>query len=381
MRIALDVRCLMNRNYSGVAEYTYNLLNNLFEQDKENQYKLFYNSKSDVLSQLPKFDFPNVKYYGFNFSNKLFNLGLKFLKYPKIDELIGGADIFFIPNLNFFASSKKCKLVITMHDLSFKLYPHFFSLKRRLWHKLINAKKLASSCDKIISDSKNTKNDLTGQYDISPNKIKVIGLGVDNEIYHVIDKNDSKLIEVKNKYALPENFLLFLGTIEPRKNIEGIIEAFTLAKRKYPELKTLNLIVAGEPGWKNKNVFAAVKKSIFKDQTKFIGYVSREDKVYLYNLAKTLIFPSFYEGFGLPIIEAQACGIPIITSSDSSLVEIAQNSALLVNPDEVGQLAKAINEIISNENLRTTLITNGRKNCARFTWQKCARETLEYLLK
>jgi glycosyltransferase involved in cell wall biosynthesis len=380
MQIAIDIRCLMNKNYSGVAEYTYNLLKNLFAIDRENKYKLFYNSRRDLSANLPKFDYPNVQYLGFGYSNKIFNFGLKFFKYPKLDELIGGADIFFIPNLNFFVSSKKCKKIITVHDLSFKLYPQFFSAKRRLWHKLINAKKLISDCDKVIADSENTKNDLINLYQISAKKIKVIYLGVDKEMYKKINANDTKLIEIKQKYALPKSFILFLGTIEPRKNIEGIIEAFNLAKLRYSGLKELNLVIAGELGWKNKRVFKTVNNSRCKDQIKFIGYAPREDKSYLYNLAQAFVFPSFYEGFGLPALEAQASGLPVIASANSSLVEVLQESALLVKPDNLSELAQAINEVAKNSFLREELIKKGQKNAARFSWQKCAQETLNYLI-
>jgi glycosyltransferase involved in cell wall biosynthesis len=320
-----------------------------------------------------------VQYLGFNYSNKLLNFGLKFLKYPNLDELIGGADIFFIPNLNFFASTKKCKKIITIHDLSFQLYPHFFSLKRILWHKFIGAKKTISSCDKIIADSQNTKNDLINLFKIEPERIKVISLGVDKEIYKKINSADPKIMEVKNTYALPENFILFLGTIEPRKNIEGLIEAFSLAKAKYSGLKDLYLVIAGEVGWKHKNVFKTAALSQFKDQIKFIGYIPQDDKPALYNLAQTFIFPSFYEGFGLPALEAQACGTPVISASDSSLIEILSDSGFFISPDNISEMALAMNQLISNQNLRQKLIMAGNKNCQHFSWKKCAQETLDYI--
>lgn len=380
MQIAIDIRCLMNKNYSGVAQYTYNLLKNIFEIDKINQYKLFYNSSQNVSENLPKFEYSNVQRFGFKFSNKLLNFSLKFFKYPHLDALIGAADIFFIPNINFFASSRKCKKIITVHDLSFKLYPQFFSFKRRLWHKFINAKKLILSCDKVIADSNNTKQNLISLYKIAPKKIKVIPLGVDSRIFKKIDKNDDGLKITKKKYSLPNDFILVLGTIEPRKNIESAIESFNLIKAGNSELKNLHLIIAGEIGWKNKRAFTFVNKSQHKDQIKFLGYVNDEDKVFLYNLAKALIFPSFYEGFGLPIIEAQSCGLPVIAGLNSSLVEIANNSTFLAKPDNLTEIASGIKEIITNSEYRQNLIDRGFKNAQRFSWQKCARETLDYLI-
>jgi glycosyltransferase involved in cell wall biosynthesis len=379
MQIAIDIRCLMNKNYSGVAQYTNYLLKNLLEIDKHNQYKLFYNSNQNVTENLPKFDYKNSQTFGYKFSNKLLNFSLKFLKYPNLDELLGGADIFFIPNINFFALSKKCKKVITIHDLSFELYPHFFSLKRRLWHKFINVKKLVLDCDKIIADSENTKNDLIKIYNVPAKKIKVIYLGIDQQIFKKIDEHDDKLQATKEKFALPDDFLLVLGTIEPRKNIESAIEAFNLAKQNNSELKNLQLIIAGEIGWKNKRIFKFANQSRFKDQIKFIGYVNKEDKPFIYNLAKALIFPSFYEGFGLPVLEAQACGLPVIASIDSSLIEILNNSAFLAKPDDLTELANGINIIMTNSDYKNNLINRGQENAKKFSWQKCAQETLDYI--
>jgi len=381
MQIAIDIRCLMNKNYSGVSQYTYNLLKNLFELDKKNKYKLFYNSSQNVAANLPAFDFDNVQRFGFKFSNKILNFCLKYLKYPKLDNLLGGADIFFIPNINFFSASSKCKKIITVHDLSFELYPHFFSLKRRLWHKFINSKKLIADCEKIIADSENTKNDLIKLYNIAPEKIKVIYLGVDRTIFKKIQIDGGGIAEIRKKYALPENFLLVLSTIEPRKNIESIIEAFTQSKAGNSALKNLHLVIVGEIGWKSKKVLEYVNKSQYKDQIKFIGYIDNKDKVYLYNLAKILLFPSFYEGFGLPIIEAQACGLPVIAGLNSSLAEIAGNSAFLAKSDNLTEISNGIKKILGNPDFAENLIDRGFKNAQYFTWEKCAQETLDYILK
>ncbi|MBN1325622.1 glycosyltransferase family 4 protein [Candidatus Falkowbacteria bacterium] len=381
MQIAIDIRCLMNKNYSGVSQYTYYLLKNLFELDKKNKYKLFYNSSKNVTANLPQFNHDNIQRFGFKFSNKILNFCLKFLKYPMLDKLMGGADIFFIPNINFFSASTKCKKILTIHDLSFELYPHFFSLKRRLWHKFINARKIVDNCDKIIADSENSKNDLIKLYGVESKKIKVIHLGVDQDIFKIIQANDEKLKEIKKKYGLPENFLLVLSTIEPRKNIEGIIEAFNIIKEGNSELKDMQLVIVGEIGWKSKRVFTFADNAQFKDQIKFIGYVDNKDKVYLYNLAKILLFPSFYEGFGLPILEAQACGLPVIAGLNSSLAEITNGSAFLAKPDNLTEITTGIKKILKDTQYRQNLIKKGRQNIQRFSWQKCAQETLDYILK
>jgi glycosyltransferase involved in cell wall biosynthesis len=380
MNIAIDIRCLMSPNYSGVAQYTYNLLNQLFTLDKENHYKLFYNSSQNVTANLPKFDFPNVEFYGFKYPNKLLNAAFLFLNYPEIEQMVKGSDLFFIPNPNFCALSGQNTKVITVHDLSFELYPQFFSLKQRLWHKAIRARQLITGSQKIITVSNSTKNDLIKLYGIEPDKIKVIYSGINHDLYRVLDKSDFKFKQISEKYNLPENFIFYLGTIEPRKNIEGIIEAFDLAKTKNPELANTHLVIAGDNGWKFKNVFTTAAKSPYADQIHFIGYVPENHKTYLYNLAKLFIFPSFYEGFGLPVLEAQACGTPVITSLNSSFPEIVADSAILINPDNLTEISRAIIQILTIPELKQSLIQKGLINSQRFSWQKSAQETLEYLL-
>ena len=158
MRIGIDIRCLTEKYYSGISEYTYNLLNELLKIDQQNQYFLFYNASRSVT--LPKFDYPNVEYKKYNYPNKIFNLSMTFLKYPAIDRLIGGVDVFLTPGFLFSHLSKKCRKILIIHDLSFEIYPDFFTFKKRLWHKLIRPKLLCQKADWLIAVSQNTKNDL-----------------------------------------------------------------------------------------------------------------------------------------------------------------------------------------------------------------------------
>jgi len=379
MNIAVDIRCLMQKKYSGVAEYTNNLLKNLFVIDKKNQYKLFYNSSQNLSQILPRFTANNVKVLGFKYPNKLFNFSLKFLKYPNLDQLVKDIDIFFIPNNNFLALSSACQKIITVHDLSFEIYPQFYSSKRKLWHHLINPKHLISQCQKIIADSQNTKNDLINYYKIPGSKIRVIHLGLDHELYKPLDKNLPKFSVVKEKYNLPNKFILFLGTLEPRKNIEGIIEVFNLLKHNFSDLEDLHLIIAGQKGWRYQQIFNLASQSPWQKQINFLGYVSAEDKPFLYNLAELFLFPSFYEGFGLPPLEAQASGTPVIAGLNSSFPEVLQDSAFLVKPDHLEEITSAVRQVMVDFKLKEDLIAKGLLNAQRFSWSKCAQETLDYL--
>lgn len=379
MQIAIDIRCLMSPTYSGVAQYTYNLLDNLFRIDRQNQYKLFYNSSQDIKCNLPKFNQANVQFYGFSYPNKVINSSFLFLNYPEIEKLLQGCDLFFIPNLNFCALGPATQKTITIHDLSYELYPNFFSVKQRLWHQFIRPKKLISQCHKIIADSENTKKDLQRIYQMPPEKINVIYPGLNHEFYKQIEPNHPKLKIIREKYRLPQKFILYLGTIEPRKNIIGIIEAFNLLQAINYNAE-INLVIAGSKGWKNNEIYKSAQNSPYTDQIKFTGYIAESDKPYLYSLAELFIFPSFYEGFGFPVLEAQACGLPVIAATNSSFPEILADSAVLLNPDSISQLALGMNIILHDSSYKKSLIAKGLVNCQRFSWTKTAQKTLSYFI-
>ena len=380
MKIGIDARCLMDGRRTGVEEYTINLLENLFCQDNNNEYILFLNSlkKSGTdLNWLKKY--PNVSLKMFRFPNKLLNLFFWYWRWPKIDKLLGGVDIFFMPNINFAAVSGKTKLILTIHDLSFEYFPETFSSKRRLWHFFINPKKLIQKSDKIIAVSDSTKSDLINFYGISEKKIKVIYNGLSSEC-NVIDRNSLKLIQIKEKYKLPYKFILYLGTIEPRKNIIGLIKAYNILKKiEKMRLGKYKLVIAGAKGWKSKQIFSEIKKSPFKHSIIFTGIIDNKDKPAFYNLASLFVYPSFFEGFGFPPLEAMKCGIPIITSNISSLPEIVNGAGILIDPDKPDEIYQAIKNILLNNKLQEDLIRKGLTQSAKFNWKKTAEEFLVIL--
>lgn len=379
MKIGIDIRSLIQPHYSGISEYTYNLLKALFRIDKINEYFLFSNSYKDL--DLPLWNFENVSYCNCRYPNKLINFSFKFLKYPKLDSLIerkkncGKLDIFFLPNLNFVSFSTNIKKVLTVHDLSFEKYPKFFSFKKRIWHKAINPKKLTKTADKIIAVSNNTKKDLMDFYNLKESKIEVIYPGI-NEIFSGANLAKQDLDRVRKKYDLPENFFLFLGTVEPRKNILGLINAYKIFQKRYwQKANNFKLVIAGAPGWLYKDVFRAVEQDeSMCGSIKFLGYVEIKDKPAIYKLAKLFIYPSFYEGFGFPPLEAMACGTPVITSHTSSLSEIIGQAALTVDPYNAFELAEQINNLACDSELRNYLIERGLKRSSEFRWEKSAQK-------
>jgi len=372
MNIGVDIRSLMDSNRTGVGEYTYELLNALFKIDKENQYFLFYNSNKDVSQNIPKWKQENVNYIGFSWPNKLLNIFLLFFKFPRIDKIINKKlDYFFSPNINFLSLSKDVKHILTIHDLSFEYFPDCLSRKRRLWHKILNPKKACEKADIIITPSENTKRDVIDRYGISGEKIKKIYPGLSSVFGEENNFGDE---EIRNKYKLPKNFILFLGTIEPRKNIIGSIEAFIDIYSNLPDY--YQLVIAGSKGWEFEPIINLIDKH---DRIKYIGYVNAQEKSKLYGLADLFIYPSLYEGFGFPVLEAMFSGTPVLTSNRSSLPEIVGDCAYMVNPNNIDEIARGIELVLKDKGLSKFFAEKGRQRSDYFTWSKAAREFIEIL--
>lgn len=384
MKIGIDVRCLGEGRRTGVEEYTLNLLDNLFKLDKKNEYVLFFNSFRSAKTDFSWIDqYPNVALKRFNFPNKLLNFLFWYLNWPKMDEMIGGADLFFMPNIIFGSVSKKTKLLVTIHDLSFERYPETFSLKRRLWHIFVNPRKICNLAERIIAVSESTKNDLIELYEIEPQKIKVIYSGTSDK-FRIINRNDENLIRVKEKYRLPYKFILYLGTIEPRKNIVGILRAYRRlqaaatkdAKRK--DILNYRLVIAGSKGWLSQKIFSEIEKSEFRDNIQVINFVQDADKEFVYNLASLFVYPSFFEGFGFPVLEAMSCGAPVITSNISSLPEVAGEGAIMVDPGKPEEISKAMESILTSKEMQNKLVEKGLNQSGKFSWQKTTQEYLKF---
>src|SRR3989338_8960270 len=314
MRIGIDIRPLMSPFRTGVGEYTFELLNAVFEIDKINEYFLFYNSYADVSAHIPKWEQENVHYVVTEWPNKVFNSCVKLFGRPMLDKIIignwkleiGNLHTWFSPNLNFTALSPNVKHILTIHDLSFELYPEFYSPKQRLWHKIINPKKQCQRADLILTPSENTKRDVVECYGVNANKVKVVYPGLSSLDWGEREEKKEKIL---NKYNLTNNYILFIGTVELRKNLLGLIEAFEqLYNHKY-SIFNLHLIITGSEGYGFEKIMARANASPCKDRIHFLGYIPPEEKPALYASADLFIFPSFYEGFGFPVLEAMSAGV------------------------------------------------------------------------
>lgn len=380
MKIGIDIRVLMDKNYSGVSKYVANLLLALFKQERSaNSYNLFYNSSKNIKERLSVWqnDFSQIK--SLSWSNKIFNYFLqKILSWPKLDLFLGEPDIFWSPHFNFSSFSKKSKTkkVITVHDLSFLRHPEFFSWRKRFWHSALGIKKILNQADGIVAVSENTKNDLIELLGINENKIRVIYSGLNQSV------PTNKIIPISNffpKLNLESGYLLYLGNIEPRKNLVNLIKAYELWRLNLSkENKNLPLVLAGARGWRVKSIFSVWRKSEFKDDIYFLGYVNDEIQKSLYQHAKLFIYPSFYEGFGFPPLEAMAHSLPVITSNVSSLPEVVAEAALIIDPNKISEIAEAIEIILKDDNYRQNLIIKGLKRVEFFSWEEVAKKYLIY---
>jgi len=377
MRIAIDIRALGAGRRTGVEEYEIALLNALFEIDKENEYILFNNRFSQINNDFKQFEKnSNVRIINLKIPNKIFNSALTFAYYPKIDKLCKNPDVFFSPAWNFCRVSKTSKHILTVHDLSFEVSPDFFSFKKRLWHKIIGAKRQTLEVDKIIAVSESTKEDLINIYNINPQKIEVIYLGVNNKFFKTCSYHEK--LEIRKKYHLPENFILFIGTIEPRKGIFNLIKSFEEFKKQ--DAGNMHLVISGVHGWSYREILKAAKNSSFKKYIKISGFIEDADKPAIIQSSKAFVYPSLYEGFGFPPLEAMACKIPTIISNNPSLPEISGNGALMIDPWNIREFAWAMEQIINNYDLREKIIKNGIKCAEKYKWEETAKQTLKVIL-
>ncbi|WP_051621226.1 glycosyltransferase family 4 protein [Paenibacillus sp. UNC451MF] len=276
------------------------------------------------------------------------------------------ADIFHGTNFTY-TPSWKGKTVITIHDLAYMRYPESTS-ERILSHHSKWVPYSALKSDHIIADSFQTKQDIIDLLHISEEKIDVVHLSADEHFQFVPDASS-----ILNKYALPEKYILFVGTLEPRKNLTGLLKAYLLLKQNYNYSE--KLVIVGAKGWKYNPIFDWVKQNNLEGDVIFTGFIDDVDLPAIYSAASVFVMPSIYEGFGLPLLEAMQCGTPVIGSDISSIPEIIEDSGFLIKPDAHSEWAEAIHKLISNESLRKHYSQLAIQQSGQFTWEKTAKET------
>lgn len=302
----------------------------------------------------------------------------------EIGSDISGFDIIHYPYFDLFFLTlpilKKKITVVTVHDLIPLKYPKQFKVGMKGLVKWQIQKLSLKNSQAIITDSETSKRDIIEFTDIEEGKIFRIYLGVDKEFKVVNSKKN--LTYIQSRYRLPENFLLYVGDVNYNKNIEGLIKSFKEAADLIPSLK---LVLIGQ-GFKSGSAELSCLTDLINslklnDRIIRLGNIKKEDLISIYNLAKIYIQPSFYEGFGLPVLEAMACGCPVISADTSSLSEIVQDSALMINPYRSGSIRESIIRLYNDEEERRSLIEKGLDRIKSFSWEKCASETVSVYKK
>jgi len=262
------------------------------------------------------------------------------------------------------------KRVVTLHDMTFFLYPKLHTLPKRYFFRFFihTSGRLA---DALVADSESTRQDAIRLANIAPQKLFTAPLGVTAD-FEPLDTTSAKAQAVRQKYNLPEQFVLYVGLIEPRKNIPTLLQAFAQVSSQFPDCR---LVLAGRRGWMVESLDQQVADLGLAEKVHFAGYIEREDLPMVFNLAECFVYPSFYEGFGLPVLEAMACGVPVITSNVSSMPEIIGDAGMQVSPHDSAGLAGALHSLLSDPTERKRLSALGRERAALFTWQRTADQT------
>ncbi len=361
MRIGIDARLVYYRQ-AGISQYTLRLLEQLAAIDPDDEFTVLQSRKDrSTLIHQPNFR-PHPLWTPPHHSLEQWVLPLE----------IAPLDLHVLHSPDFIPPFRRnCRSVITIHDLNFLLYPHFLTPESARYYGQIDQAVL--KCDHIIAVSESTKRDIIRLTGAPEHKITVVYEAA-HPMYRPLD--DAQVRQsVKAKFGLDNDFILFVSTIEPRKNVPTLLTAYKQLVDNYRA--PVSLALGGEKGWLSDEVFALVDKLGLQERVRFLGHVSPEDLLGLYNAAQVLVHPAFYEGFGLTPLEAMACGTPVIVSNTSSLPEVVGDAALLVEPTDVDGLAVAIWRVLSETGLRQQMIQKGLQRARSFSWQKTAQETLE----
>jgi glycosyltransferase involved in cell wall biosynthesis len=267
------------------------------------------------------------------------------------------------------------RTLVTVHDLGYRRFPEAHPTWQRRYLELSTRWNVRVATH-VLADSQATRDAIVEAYGTDPEKITVVHPGCTRTLAPARDHE--RLRAVRERYALTEDYVLFIGRVQPRKNLERLIDAFAHIAPDYP---ALSLVLAGPTGWLSDPIEARARDLDLGSRVRFTGYIAEEDKAPLISGARAFAFPSLYEGFGFPVLEAQACGTPLLTSTTSSLPEVAGEGALLVDPHDVEAIAAGLRRLLDNADLRWQLVAHGYENLTRFSWADAARQVRDVMLK
>lgn len=369
MKIAVHASHMCQDREDGNQTYIKNLFQNLGQIDSDNEYWFYYNQEG-----CKKFDAPNFKHIAkmgsFAWTQRVFPQQLRQDK----------PDMLFMPiqMLPFLAPSN-LPTVVTIHDVAFEFFPKTYPMKDLVRHKLYVRRALAKA-DHLISITDATKEDLVRIYGVPEEKITTVYHGLDHNRFRLPEgESDAKRIEdVKEKYKITKPYLLYVGNVQPRKNVQGLIKAFATLGDLANEYQ---LVIAGAKAWLVEDVMSEIADLSIKDDIIFTGRFEDEELPPLLWGATTFVLPSFYEGFGLPILEAAACGTPVTVADTPSLVEVAGTAGMIFDPNSTESIANTLQTLLTDTKKQVKLRQEGLTRAAEFTWKKTAQDTLNVLQK
>lgn len=375
MKIYLDGQPLIG-NKTGIGHYTNNLLKEFFSK------KLPVELITNQITNKNKLKVLNLSRDNIKAKNKIY-------PYKAIRRLMGHNILYDFPidligvksNSIFHATNfitlptRYAKQVVTIHDLAFMKFPEV--VESNIYQYLMRWVPYSiKKADQIIADSIQTKADIIEYFTIPEDKINVVYLAADSKFKK---ESQEKIEIVKVKYKLPIKYLLYLGTLEPKKNITTLIDVYNQLKQKYSIEE--KLVIVGTKGWKFNPIFEKIKDLHLENDVIFTGYVDDEDLPSIYSGASVFTFPSIYEGFGIPLLEAMQCEIPVVASNTSCIPEVVEDAGLLIDPYDINKWVEAIYQILINHELRMNLVQKGIEQSNKFSWEKVANETLEVYKK
>jgi glycosyltransferase involved in cell wall biosynthesis len=362
MRIGIDAR-LVYYSRAGIGQYIMRLVEALARLEANQDEFILLQSRKD----------PTQIVNGRNFGRiSLWTPSHHWAEQTTLRVEIGHLRLDLLHSPDFIPPFRRnCKSVITVHDLAFLLYPHFLTKEAARYYGQID--QAVRRTDHIIAVSESTRQDTIKLLGVPERKITVIHEAA-NPIYQPMDQEEARQ-RVVDIYGLDRDYILFVSTIEPRKNLPGLLQAYRklLDNYKRPE----GLVLAGSKGWLSEEVYDMVNRLELDQHIRFLGRVPSEHLLYLYNAARLLVHPSFYEGFGLPPLEAMTCGTPTVVSSVSALPEVVGDAAILVDPHDIDGLTVAMWRVLTDTDLRASLVSKGLKRARMFSWERAAQETLE----
>ncbi len=378
MKIGIDAQTILNPekgDAAGIGHYTYQLIKHLLEIDQENEYFLYFNYRARD-KDIKKFSQSNVKIRRFPFSQYKRYLPLAYSEtLASAFFLRDNLDILHVPGGRAPLTYKR-KLIVTAHNLGIKKFPDLFSKKEQIKFKVKPA--AFKRADMVIASSEAAKNDLKGDFEISDKKIKVIYNAFDEKFF--AGATIDEIQNVKDKYKIDGEYILFMNTIKPLNNLTRLIEAFSklrlLLKGKKPN-SNYKLVLAGKNGWLSDEIHQIAKDFGLKNEVIFPGYIDPEDLNALFAGADVFVSVPIYEEFGAPVLEAMATGVPVVCSNVSSLDEITSGAVELVDPYDVDGIKCAILKVLDDDILRSEMRSRGLQQARKFHWKKTAEETLK----